>query len=221
MNRFQSYLVLGGTQDRRRQKSHQMIKDQGTNPLKISPDVFLVSPQKATIGIEQVRHLKKHIFQKTVKEKFKFVIIEDAQKLTVEAQNAILKILEEPPEHAILILEAKDKTQFLPTIISRVLVKYAGSQKSPLASKSVLENPEIAKLLEAVADLDNPEAWLDNQIIALHQDLKLIIKGKKKGDFNKVTKTIDLAKEAKQLIGASVNPKFALANLIFSLTQDI
>lgn len=220
MNAFQSYLVLAQSQELRRQCSHQIIKDKNTNPQKTSPDIFVISPQKTAITIDQIRELKKHIFQKPVKEKFKFVTIENAQKLTIEAQNALLKILEEPPEHAILILEAFDKTELLPTIISRVIVKYTKNQKPPPVNKSVLENPDPFKLLEVVAGINNPEDWLDNQIIALHQDLKLTIKDKKKGDSSKITRAINLAKEAKKLIGASVNPKFVLANLIFSLTLD-
>lgn len=220
MNTFQSYLILAPSQDIRRQKSDQIIKDQGTNPQKTSPDIFVISPQKTAITIDQVRQLKKHIFQKPVKERYKFAIFEEAQKLTVEAQNALLKILEEPPEHAIIILEAKDKTELLPTILSRIIVKYTGNLNPQAGTENVLENPNPAKLLEIVASVTNAEAWLDNQIIALHKDLKLTIEGKKKGDFDKIIKTISLAKEAKQLIGASVNPKFALANLIFSLAQN-
>ncbi len=152
--------------------------------------------------------------------KIKVFVIDEVHMLSIAAFNALLKILEEPPEHAILILEAFDKTELLPTIISRVLIKYTRNQKPPPVNKSVLENLDPVNLLEVVAGINNPEDWLDNQLIALHQDLKLTIKDKKKGDFSKITRAINLAKEAKKLIGASVNPKFVLANLIFSLTLD-
>ncbi|MBO5504283.1 MAG: hypothetical protein J5969_07390, partial [Lachnospiraceae bacterium] len=46
-------------------------------------------------------------------------LLPDAEKLTAQAQNALLKTLEEPPDYAVLILAAKDDAGFLPTVLSR------------------------------------------------------------------------------------------------------
>src|SRR6266403_3287728 len=54
-----------------------------------------------SIGIENIKLIQKKIFLKPMQSKTKLVVIEDAQLLTPEAQNALLKVLEEPPEHTI------------------------------------------------------------------------------------------------------------------------
>ena len=108
MSLFQSYLIVGPSNQRRIQ-TEILAKSLEIDLKKVSPDIFIIAPQNQSISINQVRDLKRHIFEKPVSSKYKFVIIEDAQKLTHEAQNALLKILEEPPESAIIVLEAKNE----------------------------------------------------------------------------------------------------------------
>src|SRR3989344_5445821 len=128
MSRFQSFLIVGQKLSRREETIAQ-AKHFDIDLGKISPDIFIIAPQTSRydglghISIEQIRDLKKHIYQKPISQKVKFILIETAERLTVEAQNALLKILEEPPKGTIIILEAKEKSQLLPTIVSRVVVK--------------------------------------------------------------------------------------------------
>src|SRR5579864_842881 len=61
-------------------------------------------PPTQSIGIETVKLIQKKLFLKPIKSKNKLLTIEDAQLLTPEAQNALLKILEEPPLHTFIIL---------------------------------------------------------------------------------------------------------------------
>lgn len=74
---------------------------------------------KTKIGIEEIRQIQKTIFLKPLKGKKKIVIIKNAGMLTIEAQNALLKTLEEPPHSCFLLLLAESKNALLPTIISR------------------------------------------------------------------------------------------------------
>lgn len=74
---------------------------------------------KQSIGIEEVKQMQKKIFFKPIKSSTKAVIIEDAHLLTPEAQNALLKVLEEPPANTVIILGADSKEALLPTIRSR------------------------------------------------------------------------------------------------------
>ena len=82
------------------------------------PDL-LYFPNDSKLGIEQSRLINKHFLLKPYQLKGKVVVLEDASSLTIEAQNALLKILEEPPEDAVLILGAKSESDLLPTVISR------------------------------------------------------------------------------------------------------
>jgi hypothetical protein len=86
---------------------------------KILLDFFSIKPEKKTIGIDQARTVKNFLWQKPIQSSKKMVVIEDAECLTVEAQNAILKIVEEPPAHALIVLLVKSHELLLPTVVSR------------------------------------------------------------------------------------------------------
>lgn len=70
-------------------------------------------------GIDEIRQLKEKINYQPVKGRKKIYIIDEVHMLTKEAFNALLKTLEEPPEHVIFILATTEADKILPTIISR------------------------------------------------------------------------------------------------------
>jgi len=74
---------------------------------------------KATIGVEEVRDFRESMFLSATESSFKLYVIEEADKLTVNAQNALLKVLEEPPKSVIIILIAESQDKILTTIKSR------------------------------------------------------------------------------------------------------
>lgn len=89
-----------------------------TSHLENAPDCIRVKPDGNSIKIVQIRNLQADIVIKPHK-KYKIYIIDKAEKMTVESQNALLKTLEEPPEYAIIILVTNNKEGLLPTIRSR------------------------------------------------------------------------------------------------------
>jgi DNA polymerase-3 subunit delta' len=99
-------------------------------------------------GIDSVREIKNFLWQKPHNSSKRLVIIDDADSLTAEAQNAILKITEEPPEHALIILIANNVDNLLPPIVSR-LNKIFFSRVS---------NEEIVEFLAKNMKIDNKEA---------------------------------------------------------------
>lgn len=86
-----------------------------------SPDVIFVEHEKtAIIGVEDVRsQINTDIIIRPYDSKYKIYIIDEAEKMNVQAQNAILKTIEEPPEYAIIMLLTTNGMGFLPTILSR------------------------------------------------------------------------------------------------------
>lgn len=70
-------------------------------------------------GIDEIRELREGIRFSPAKEKYKVFILDEAHQLTKEAFNALLKILEEPPNHAVFILATTEIHKMIPTIISR------------------------------------------------------------------------------------------------------
>lgn len=86
------------------------------------PDLkFLEKPKdKATIGVEAVKDFREDMFLSSTEAERKIYVIDNADCMTVEAQNALLKILEEPPSNVLLILLANECDRILSTIKSRV-----------------------------------------------------------------------------------------------------
>ncbi len=70
-------------------------------------------------GIEEIRELRDRIRLAPTEGRYKVYIIDEAHMLTTEAANALLKTLEEPPEHAILVLVTTEPHRLPPTILSR------------------------------------------------------------------------------------------------------
>ena len=99
-----------------------------------SPDYIEIKPDGNSIKIAQIRKLQSDILVKPYKS-YKIYVIDEAQKMTVEAQNALLKTLEEPPKYAIIILITDNKESLLDTIKSRCeIIKFTPIPMQEVAS---------------------------------------------------------------------------------------
>ena len=85
------------------------------------PDIIYVKHEKPnTISIDEIREqLINDVMIKPYSSPYKIYIIDEAQKLTLQAQNALLKTIEEPPAYAVVMLLADNPDALLPTISSR------------------------------------------------------------------------------------------------------
>ncbi len=83
------------------------------------PDIITIEPSGTYIRIDQIRNLCGLLSLKPHEARLRVIIISDAQALTTEAGNALLKELEEPPSGTLFILTAPQKSDLLPTILSR------------------------------------------------------------------------------------------------------
>ncbi len=79
---------------------------------------------KESIGIDAVREAERFLYKTAVSSPYRVVIIRDVKWLTDQAQNALLKIVEDPPKNSLIIITAKDKADFLPTLASRMQAIY-------------------------------------------------------------------------------------------------
>ena len=88
------------------------------------PDVITVTQEKKTgIGIDEIRYqVNNSVTVKPYAGPYKVYIIPNADKMTEQAQNALLKTIEEPPEYVVIILIAENASAFLPTILSRCVL---------------------------------------------------------------------------------------------------
>ena len=107
-----------------------------------SPDFNVIAKEEGShrIKIEKIRKMKEDVYEKPISD-YKIYIIENAELMSEEAQNAILKTIEEPPGYAIFILIAENKEALLNTIKSRCdIVKFV-----PL-SNDIVKNHLIENL---------------------------------------------------------------------------
>ena len=98
--------------------SKKILNSNETN----NPDFTLIEPDGNTIKINQIREMQTKVQEKPIVSKKKIYIINDANKMTVEAQNCLLKTLEEPPEFVTIILIGTNENDFLSTIKSRCMI---------------------------------------------------------------------------------------------------
>lgn len=85
------------------------------------PDVIYVTHEKpASIGVDDVREqIQDSIVIRPYSGRYKIYIVDEAEKMTVQAQNALLKTIEEPPSYGVILLLTANQDSFLPTILSR------------------------------------------------------------------------------------------------------
>ena len=185
-----------------------------------------------SIGIETVKLIQQKLFFKPLKSSNKIIVIEDAQLLTPEAQNALLKILEEPPANTLIFLGTENRESFLPTIISRCQIIELEEEQIILSEKTreELNNfignlPELSigeKLKQAeqlAKDKDKAIIWIENLIIVLREKmLQTYSINKQPGTRNSQLVTIKSFQSLHTLLKTTnVNPRFAIENTLLNL----
>jgi DNA polymerase-3 subunit gamma/tau len=95
-------------------------KCDGCVAINLGEDIDVIEIDGATNnGVEQVRELRQNAIYRPARSRFKIYIIDEVHMLTVQAFNALLKILEEPPEHVKFIFATTEPNKVIPTIQSR------------------------------------------------------------------------------------------------------
>lgn len=120
---------------------------------KILTEAFIISSkvESESLGIDEIRDLKHFLYSKPVNSVKRIAIIDGADRLTNQAQNAILKISEEPPETGLIIMVLGNPDSLLPTLQSRFQKIYFGRAtsleiKDHLVKILHLEEKEAAKI---------------------------------------------------------------------------
>lgn len=122
------------------------------------PDIVVVAPdEKNKISIQMVHDLHhKLLYGQYEQHGGRVVIIRDAHNLTLAAQNALLKLLEEPPRDTMIILTATSPTALLETIMSRCRAVYVPALKPAVISNYLVAelgiDPELAKQAAQLSD---------------------------------------------------------------------
>jgi DNA polymerase III delta prime subunit len=188
------------------------------------------SVNQQSIGIEDVKNLQAKIFLKPLKSETKVVVLNDAQLLTVAAQNALLKMLEEPPGHTNIVLSTDSIDALLPTIISRCQI--VNLQPRGLVSFEPKEKEEFEKFIkllpkmkigeklkkaeELSKDKDAAIDWIERFVIVLRE--KLLDEARGTRDTRGTCDTLNAMQSLHTTLKTSnVNPRFAIENTLLSL----
>ena len=109
------------------------------------PDIIRVSHEKPnTISVDDIRvQINNDIVIRPYSSRYKIYIIPDADLMTVQGQNALLKTIEEPPEYAVIMLLTENAETLLPTIRSRCVMMKLRNIKDQLVRKYLMEQMEI------------------------------------------------------------------------------
>ena len=105
------------------------------------PDIIYISHEKPnTIGVEDIRtQINGDVDIKPYSSPRKIYIMNEGEKMTVQAQNALLKTLEEPPEYAVILILTTNVEAMLPTILSRCVVLNMKPVTDALVKKYLME----------------------------------------------------------------------------------
>ena len=134
----------------------------------IHPDFIWISPEGSSIKIAQMRAVRKEAAFSPSKGTYRVVVLEDAHRMTTEAANSILTILEEAPYHTVLLLISSNPDALVGTILSRCF----------RLSFRPLPRADVAGLLSSELAMEPGEArvWADiscgnpGRALALSQD---------------------------------------------------
>ena len=118
-----------------------------------NPDFQLVEPEDGKVKIEQIREMQRKVAEKPIISNKKVYIIENADTMTTEAQNCLLKTLEEPPEYITIILICTNEDNLLSTIKSRCTRMHFEPIDIELVKKYIKENYPDQDISENIINL--------------------------------------------------------------------
>jgi len=186
-------------------------------PLQELTLVMPANQESQSIGIDEIRSLKNFLYQKPINSTLRIAIVDNAHLLTDHAQNAILKISEEPPEHGLIIMIVSNPEVLLETLRSRFQRIYFPRIRTDEIEKMLVEKGESEKEANKIARLafGRPGRAID------------LINSEKFAEVDKLAKRYLSGKIAKKNLidtisgsDARVKPELFLETLIAELMVD-
>ncbi len=138
-NQFAKMILCEEFNDVECDKCKSCVEFNGGN----NPDYTFIEPDGRAIKIEQIREMQTKVYEKPVNSNKKVYVINDADLMTKEAQNCLLKTLEEPPEYIVIILIVSNENKVLTTIKSRCMKMYFEKINDDEIKKYLIEECNI------------------------------------------------------------------------------
>lgn len=207
-------LIVGGSVEARDEKLAAFLEDKRV--------LEKLEGEKEAIKLEEVRRLLEHLSLKFNASDRVALVIAEAQGLTLVAQNALLKSLEELPETVSFFLTADRDTSLLPTITSRCQLVKLKEEEITLTTDEVGEMKGIFKLvatsdiggLLAVAEQWHKSGEVERKLVTLRQ---FLLEHSRNNPHSKRATAIRLVLECSSDLGRNINAQLALEHLFFEL----
>ena len=217
---MQSFLITAKDKNKASSYISEFLKEKEIYPIDVNQQVY----EKA-MGIEDVRSIQKKILLKPFRGKTKAVVLEAYEDITAEAQNALLKVLEEPPNNTIIIISVSKKELLLATVLSRCKIIELKDSNLTLSHDEntqylsillSLSEKGIGYKLKLAQDIaknkDESLLWLEKMSVFVRQ--KLI----ENCNDPKYSNLLRLIQEThKNIKSTNVNKRVALENLFLNL----
>ena len=172
-----------------------------------NPDFQLINSENDKIKIEQIREMQRKIAEKPIISHHKVYIIDNADRMTPEAQNCLLKTLEEPPEYIVIILICSNENNLLSTIKSRCtrlhFDKIENSEIVDYINKNEPDKNITPNIIE-FAQGSIGKALKLSENIEIYENVEKLIEQMKSKDL------IDIMKSAEQLYKSKEEIDFIL-----------
>ncbi|HLD01475.1 MAG TPA: hypothetical protein VJC10_01235 [Patescibacteria group bacterium] len=232
---MQSFLIIGTDQDLLQNQLNTLYQAYDVLTIDrtiLSTDILIeeTKSEKLSIGIAEIKKIQKKIILKPIKSKTKAVVILDAQNLTIQAQNALLKTLEEPPNNTIIVLVAPTIEVFLPTVLSRctIIVIDEPNKHAGLAGENLEEvlqtipGWEVGQRLKQAEILAKEKQtagdWIEKAILSTRNLLRNAVE---KDEKETITQLKHMAKifqaYGRDIQTTNVNLRLALENMFLAL----
>lgn len=225
-----AFAIISNSQEAQQSEYEKILK-------KFSVSKFArVIINKWASSIKDIRNAQRILNLATQKDKIQALVIESIQQLSLEAQQSLLKTIEEPPANTIIIIQAQNQEQILPTILSRVQVIYKPAYTKITQEEEKLFTSFWAKIIttkslsqrltsasQLTSGLDKREQlvlWLDKQIIffrnILHKRIGQLANRNSLTPSN-ISTIIKILLFSKKYAQANVNTKLLIDHLFIHL----
>lgn len=209
---MQSILFVGSDRDNRRREIDAYIVKNDIS----ERDTYRIESNDS-VKIDQIRALTSALYKKPAYGSYRAGIVYFADKLTVPAQNAFLKLLEEPPKTAYIVLGTKSPHGLLPTIVSRCRIINIPATKRELKYKDeikeVLDNKDIKTIFENAQRFGKnkleAEEYLNELLFYIHEGFIT----SKESDLKERGKFARQVNLSLRMLSVNVNPRQVLENL--------
>jgi len=212
-----SFIISSKNFDLAKNAAEKIADENKVDKFEREEDIF----EKA-LGIEDVRNVQKKIFLKPLRGNKKLNVLILKKGATPQAQNSMLKLLEEPPASSLIILITDNYHIFLPTILSRVKIIEVKEEKHENSGglNKILEikNEGDALFLaqEVGKDKDKAIIWLEDTILETREKMLQDLDDEKEAlKLKKIIHQLEIAHL--DLKNTNVNTRLALENLFLNI----